>query len=328
MIGDGMGLTQVTAGMYSQNNYTPLEQFPVTGMVTTHSSKQLITDSGAAATALACGCKTYNGAIGVDSKHKPCPTLLEKADSMGMALGIVVSCSVTHATPASFVAHVNQRIDNETIATWYLRNQVDYLVGGGRKFFQARTLDTRNLVTELTTAGYDVKSFDKYLWDEILPDPARPLVWFSADEEPAAANAGRDYLPAAAAAALPFLAKRGGDKGFFLMVEGSQIDWACHANDGPRVIAEMKDFQRTIEAIQRWAAADGETLVIVTADHETGGLAIAQGSTMDSLDLQFNTTKHTASMVPVFAVGPGAEAFAGVYDNTDIYRKIRQIMGW
>jgi alkaline phosphatase len=328
MIGDGMGLTQISVGMYAQQNNTSLENFPVTGLVTTHSAKHLVTDSGAGATAIACGCKTYNGAIGVDKHRKPCRTLLEEADSLDMGLGIVVSCTVTHATPGSFVAHVLQRIDHETIAEWYLKNKVDYLVGGGRKYFNKRTLDNRQLIEELQQAGYLVQSYDQTAWAAATPDPKRPYIWFAAEEEPPAATEGRTYLPLAAAAAPPFFSARSPEKGFFLMIEGSQIDWACHANDAPRLIAEMKDFDAAVKAMYEWAAQDGETLVIVTADHETGGVSIQQGSTMDSLDLMFNTKGHTASMVPVFAFGPGAEAFAGLYDNTEIYHRIRKAMGW
>ena len=112
------------------------------------------------------------------------------------------------------------------------------------------------------------------------------------------------------------------------MLEGSQIDWACHAKEGPRAVAEMLDFDAAIGEILRFAEADGQTLVIITADHETGGMAIDQGSRPDSLDISFTTGYHTASMVPVFAYGPGASLFGGVYDNTDIYGKMKQLFGF
>ena len=113
-----------------------------------------------------------------------------------------------------------------------------------------------------------------------------------------------------------------------MMLEGSQIDWACHANEGPRAVQEVLDFNSAIGKILEFAQADGETLVIVTADHETGGLALEQGASPDSLDLAFNTKEHTAVFVPVFAYGPGSEMFSGIMDNTSIYEKMRVLLGF
>jgi alkaline phosphatase len=329
MVGDGMGLTQVTAGLYTNGDSVfHMSTFPVTGLITTHSGKELITDSAAGATAFACGCKTYNGAIGVDMKKQPCRTLFEQADSAGMGLGIVVSCSVTHATPACFVAHVDQRKSTQAIAPFFLQTQVDYLVGGGLKNFNQRTDDTRNLWQEMTTAGYQMSSFSTH---SLPPQPAniqQPYAWFSSDAEPVSVLNGRNYLPFATAQGLSFLQQRSADKGFMMLVEGSQIDWAGHDNDGPRLIAEVHDFDRTIGKVLEFARRQGNTLVVVTADHETGGAAIVQGSTRDSLEIKFTTKSHTATMVPVFAFGPGSECFHGVYDNTDLHRRLKYVLGF
>ena len=321
IIGDGMGLSQITAGMYRNNNQTPLQEFPVTGLIATQASNRLVTDSGAGATAFACGCKTYNGAIGVNAKRKPCRTLLEIADSLGMATGIVVNCSVTHATPASFVAHEESRKMNEEIALWYLKNQVDFIVGGGGKFFEKRTIDQRDLLTEMKTAGYQIVQ-NRY--DSIPAKPAlnRPFFWVTANEEPPAATQGRAYLPQATSMATDYLTQQSANKGFFLMVEGSQIDWGGHSNDGERLLAEMRDFEKTLSAAMDFARKDGQTLVVVTADHETGGMSIVQGSTLDSLEMKFMTKGHTATMVPVFAYGPGSELFGGLYQNTGVFDRI------
>lgn len=327
LIGDGMGLTQVTAGLYSNHNQLNLERFPITGLIKTHSAKHLITDSGAAATAFACGCKTYNGAIGMTRDKKPCLTILEQANQHGLATGLVASCSMTHATPASFVAHVASRADVQEIATFFLQTKVDLLIGGGLKSFNKRSIDQRDLYAELADAGYVVSNFAAAKLSALKLSPERPFAWFSAEEEPAHAANGRDYLPIAARLAPEFLKKRS-DKGFFLMLEGSQIDWAGHDNNAPYAISEMLDFDAAIGEILKFAEADGETLVIVTADHETGGMAIEQGSVMDTLQIKFTTNYHTASMVPVFAYGPGAELFGGVYDNTDIYRKMEALFGF
>ncbi|MEI6410474.1 MAG: alkaline phosphatase [Bacteroidota bacterium] len=327
LIGDGMGLTQVSAGLYSNHNRLNIEQFPITGLIKTYSAKNLITDSGAGATAFACGCKTYNTAIGVDRHKKPCVTVLEQASQKGMATGLIVSCSITHATPAAFIAHVPDRADMESIATFFLKTPIDLMIGGGMNYFNKRKGDKQDLYHDLENNGYQVSNFTQQKLSETNPNPAHPFAWFSADEEPDNVEKGRDYLPVAARLAGPFLKKRS-EKGFFMMLEGSQIDWACHKNDGPNAIREMLDFDAAIGEILKFAKADGETLVIITADHETGGMSIKQGSEMDSLNIGFNTEGHTAALVPVFAYGPGAELFGGIYENTGIHDKISALLGF
>lgn len=326
LIGDGMGLSQISAAMYANGKVLHLDQFPITGLIRTHSARQLITDSAAGATAFSCGCKTVNAYIGVDKDEKPCFTILEQAKKEGLAVGLVASCSVTHATPASFVAHVGDRGETENIATFFTQTEVDLLIGGGMKFFNQRKTDQRDLTRELIEKGVVVSDISKQKLQETRPDPAHPFVWFSAEGEPVAAAKGRDYLPVAAKMAPEFLKQRS-QKGFFLMLEGSQIDWACHSKDGPRAVREMLDFDEAIGAILRFARRDGETLVIVTADHETGGMTLEQGHTADSLEIEFNTNYHTASMVPVYAYGPGSELFGGMYENTAIYFKMKELMG-
>lgn len=326
MIGDGMGLTQITAGLYTNGNRLNLERCTATGLIKTHSQNRLVTDSAAGATAFSCGCKTFNGAIGVDKDKKPCQTILEQAKKEGRAVGLVATCSITHATPAAFVAHVPSRAEMLDIATFFLRSEFDCIIGGGMRYFNQRP-DGRNLCTELTNKGYQVFDFNQVKMDQLAPSPLQPFAWFSAVEEPGSVIAGRDYLPAAARLTPDFLKKRS-EKGFFLMIEGSQIDWACHAKDGERARREMLDFDAAIGEVLRFAQADGETLVVITADHETGGMAIEQGSTADTLEIDFATGYHTASMVPVFAFGPGAEAFNGIYENTDIYFKMAGLLGF
>ncbi|MBK9336444.1 MAG: alkaline phosphatase [Lewinellaceae bacterium] len=325
MIGDGMGLTQVTAGLYARKEGLHLERFPVTGLIKTHSAKNLITDSAAGATAFACGCKTYNGAIGMTAKKQPCPTILEQAEAFGMATGLVSTSSITHATPASFIAHARDRTYMEEIATFFLKTDVDMFIGGGMRYFAARTVDKRNLYEELQAKGYAVSYFLQQPLEHCVLDPKKPFAWFSAVKEPESVEDGRTYLPLAARLAPEFLAQRS-EKGFFLMVEGAQIDWACHANKGPQAVAEMLDFDDAIGEALRFAEKDGNTLVIVTADHETGGMALLRGADKESLKIKFTTDYHTPVMVPVFAYGPGAEMFGGIYDNTDIYFKMRELL--
>jgi alkaline phosphatase len=327
IVGDGMGLGQITASMYAQRNKTVFDRFPVTGLMTTHSSNHLITDSGAGATAFSCGCKTFNGAIGVNAKKKPCPTLLETADSLGMSTGIVVTCSITHATPASFYAHVSERSNMEDIAVWLVQNRIDFLIGGGGKYFNKRTKDKRNLVQEMEKTGYQI-STNRYDSVPKIPAADRPFFWITSNEEPPSALKGRTFLPEMTQEGIPFIQKRDNNRGFFMVVEGSQIDWAGHSNDKLTLIAEMADFEMAVSHALDFAKKDGKTLVVVTADHETGGMAIIQGSNLDSLDLKFTSKGHTASTIPVFAYGPGADFFNGVYDNTDIFYRIKKAMGW
>lgn len=325
MIGDGMGIAQITAGMYASQKRLNLEQFPVTGLIKTHSAKNLITDSAAGATAFACGCKTNNGVVGMTAAKKPCLTILEQAEAFGMATGLVATSSITHATPAAFIAHVRERQYMEDIAAFFLKTDIDLFIGGGMRYFSDRRTDHRNLVEELQAKDYIVSDYSIEPLQQCTVSTEHPFVWFSDMEEPNSVEEGRDYLPAAARLAPEFLRQRS-NKGFFLMIEGSQIDWACHANDGDKEVQEMLDFDATIGEVLRFAEKDGNTLVIVTADHETGGMALLRGEDKESLKIKFTTDYHTASLVPVFAYGPGAEKFGGLYDNTDIYFKMRALL--
>ncbi|MCC6461247.1 MAG: alkaline phosphatase [Saprospiraceae bacterium] len=327
MIGDGMGMAQVTAGLYANGGRLNLEQFPITGLMKTHSAKNLITDSAAGATAFSCGCKTYNGAIGMTAAKKPCPTILEQAEALGLATGLVATSSLTHATPASFIGHATDRQFAEEIATYFLKTNIDLAIGGGMKYFNHRKTDTRDLYAELQTKGYTMSNFAEKTFEQAMLSlsPEQPFFWFASNEEPASVEEGRNYLPIAARMAPTFLSQRS-DKGFFLMIEGSQIDWACHANKGDKAVQEMIDFDEAIGEVLKFAEKDGNTLVIVTADHETGGLALLRGEDKESLSLKFTTDYHTASLVPVFAYGPGAELFSGLIDNTDIYVKMRELL--
>jgi len=327
LIGDGMGLGQLSAGTYANGNTSALESFSVIGLHKPYASNKLITDSAAAATAFACGQKTYNGAIAVDVNKNSIPTILEEAEKNGLATGLVASSSIVHATPACFIAHNEYRKNYEEIATDFLRTEVDYFVGGGLKYFNRRDDDDRNLVKELEAKGYMVSDYFKSDFNNLIPDTTSNFGYFTADEEPIPASMGRDYLIGASNKSYPFLKARS-DKGFFVMIEGSQIDWGGHANNTEYIISEFLEFNEVIASALAYAEQDGETLVVVTADHETGGFAIQQESTMDSISGAFTSDYHTGTMIPVFAYGPGAELFSGIYENTDVYYKMRQVFGW
>ncbi len=330
LIGDGMGIGQITAGTYLNGNKTALSRFTHMGLHKPYSTTSLITDSAAAATSFASGVKTFNGAIGVDMDSMPVPTFLEEAEQKGMVTGLVASSTIVHATPAAFIAHNASRRNYEEIAEDFLKTEIEYFVGGGKKFFDRRDKDERNLIKELEAKGYTMGTYLEEFKDFYKANTsAKKMGFLTADKDPLPVSQGRDYLIPAASNGIRFLSQRSMDNnGFFLMVEGSQIDWGGHANDENYIVTEFIEFDKIIEETLDWAEKDGNTLVIVTADHETGGFTLQPGSQMDSLVTTFTSTKHSGDFIPVFAKGPKAELFSGIYENTAIYDKMREAMGW
>ncbi len=321
MIGDGMGLTQVFAAMTANHGDLNLTNFKSMGFSNTSSSSDFITDSGAGGTALSTGTKTYNGAIGVDVDKKPLKNIREIMEDKGKATGVVVTCAVTHATPAAFVAHQTSRNYYEAIAKDYLNTNIDVFIGGGYKHF-AKRADGADLTVALKQKGYQVLT----KMDDISKVGSGKLAGLIASEHVMPVDSGRgNMLEVATETAINILAKD--TDGFFLMVEGSQIDWGGHQNELHFVVSETLDFDKAIGKALAFAAKDGETLVIVTADHETGGLAITSGNTSKGVfGANFGSADHTAVMVPVYAFGPGAELFQGFMDNTHIPKKILQLV--
>jgi len=320
MIGDGMGVAQVFTGLTANRGRLFLENCKHIGFSKTQSSSSYITDSAAGATALSAGVKTYNKAIGVDKDTLAVTTILEEAENRGLATGLVSTSSITHATPASFIAHQKNRGMNEAIAADFLNTDIDVFIGGGLKYFTERE-DGRNLVTELSEKGYKVLEN----MTDISEVKKGKLAGLTALQENGRIAERGNLLPLATKTAINILEK---DRdGFFLMVEGSQIDWGGHENNTIYIAEEMLDFDRAIGQALEFAAKDGETLIIVTADHETGGLSILGGN-METGEVRasYNTKGHTAIMVPVFAYGPGAENFIGFMENTDIHEKMINLL--
>jgi alkaline phosphatase len=328
MIGDGMGIGQISAGTYLNNNTSNLERFPITGLHKPMSYDSLITDSAAAATAFACGKKTYYGAIGVDKDTLPLQTILEESELRNLATGMVATSTIVHATPASFIAHNRHRINYEEIAADFLKTDIDYFVGGGKKYFDRRVGDERNLIQELENKGYTMGDYltDFSDFKKSLSGKTR-VGYLTADSDPLPVASGRDYLIDATMTGIDFLHKQG-KNGFFMMIEGSQIDWGGHSNNENYIITEFKEFNTLIGKVLDWAEKDKETLVIVTADHETGGFTILPGSNLNQLVTAFVTTTHSGDFIPVFAYGPGSQLFSGVYENTEIYHKMKAAKGW
>lgn len=327
MIGDGMGVSQIYAGMTANHGHLNIERCKNTGFIKTSSASHYITDSGASATAMSTGRKTYNGACGVNADSMPEETILEIAEEHGLATGLVATSSITHVTPASFIAHQKWRHMYEEIAEDFLKTDIDVFIGGGREHFIERS-DSIDLVSKLKEKGYNVL----FEMDSIYKVESGKLAGLLADMHlPPYRDSTKirrgDMLPDATQSAINILSKN--KKGFFLMVEGSQIDWACHANITEYIIAEMLDFDRAIGRALDFAEKDGNTLVIITADHETGGMGINGGNFKDgTVDAGYTTGSHTGVMVPVFAYGPGSEHFRGIYENYDIFYKIMTAFGF
>lgn len=329
LIGDGMGMGQISAGTYANNNKTNLERFPTVGLHKPHASSHLITDSAAGATAFACGVKTFNGAIGVNKDSVAVTTILEEAETKGLKTGLVATSTIVHATPASFIAHNASRRAYEEIAEDFLDTDVDFFAGGGKKFFDRREKDDRNLIEELKTKGYTMET---YLSEDaaikMSMEKSEKFGYLTSDEDPLPYLQGRDYLINTSMNGINFLNVRADQSGFFMMIESSQIDWGGHANNQEYILSEFQEFDQLLGKVLDWAEQDGETLVVVTADHETGGFTIHHESTMDSLITNFTSTKHTGDFIPVFAYGPQSEKFSGLYENNAIYGKMRSALGW
>ncbi len=328
MIGDGMGLTQISAGLYANHGVSNLEKFKTVGLHKAYATDDLITDSAAGATAFACGIKTYNGAIAVTPDTSSVITILEEAEAKGLPTGMVVTSTIVHATPASFIAHVKSRGMYEEIAAFFLNTEIDFFVGGGKKFFDNRK-DGRNIIQELENKGYVMSDFIQHdSPTEIKLEISDNFGYLTANQDPLPVFQGRDYLLPSTKMAIDFLDEKSGNQGFFLMIEGSQIDWGGHANNTDYVVQEMLEFDRTIGEVLNFVTKNNETLLIVTADHECGGFSIVSGSRFGKIEGAFNTDYHTGDLIPVFAYGPGSEKFSGIYENTAIYHKIKQSLQW
>jgi alkaline phosphatase len=324
LIGDGMGLSQVSSRYYYGEGEPNFSRFKHIGLIRTSSAKEKITDSAAGATAFSTGKKSYNGAISVDTDTANIETIVEKVSKEGLETAVIATSTITHATPASFYAHVFSRNEHEKIAEDLLHSDIDFFAGGGIQYFAARK-DSLNYLDSLKAYGFGVDTTG------LNPVEGKPAYLLAADGMPPMTEGRGDFLLDATNLALEEV--KDSEKGFFMMVEGSQIDWGGHANDGNYIVTEVQDFDKVIGRALDFAEADGNTLVVVTADHETGGFTLVAGKRgiipeYRLLDFGFSTGGHSAAMVPVFAFGPGAEDFGGIYENTGVYDRILEATGW
>lgn len=314
LIGDGMGLAQISAAAFI-NGGLSLEQFTDLGLSKTSSSNDYITDSAAGATALSTGEKTYNGAVGVGPDSLARQTILELAEQNGLSTGLISTCSITHATPASFYAHRKDREMHSAIASDLYGKGIDFIAGTGKPYFD---------VQKLMQDAYRVYTGN----EPQIQKTGGKNIWFLGDSiHPPRASERGDFLARATELALDQLSAN--PKGFFLMVEGSQIDWGGHNNDFKHVVEELIDFDRAVSKAYAFASKHGNTLVVVTADHETGGLSLDAGNLKDkTIEGHFSSTHHSGIMVPVFAYGPGSDKFRGSFENTAVFVRMKQLFGF
>lgn len=325
MIGDGMGRAQVNTLSFLNPN-SALWQFPYRGQSMTYCLNDSITDSAAGGSALSTGKKTNKGYLAINPDGTANETLLEWASKRQMATGFVVTCGITHATPAAFYAHVSDRNAYEDIAKQFVSSNIDYAVGGYlNNFLPKKRKDKQNLIDSLEQQGYKVI----YSLEDLLKTSDLKTVGILSKKNPPKAAKRRNWLATATRQALETLSKN--PQGFVLMIEGSQIDWACHVNNYSYFKQEIIDFDSAIQVVYDFAKKNQETLVIVTADHETGGMSLS--SDIKKLPIQkaakylvnyvsFSNLYHTNADVPVFSFGPGADIFSGEMNNIEIHHRI------
>ncbi|MCD2259518.1 alkaline phosphatase [Psychroserpens luteolus] len=337
LIGDGTGLSQISSAFYFKETSPNYARFKTIGLIKTSSSRQDVTDSAAGATAFASGVKTYNGAIGVADDSTEVKTLVEIVSPQNIKTGVISTSSIQHATPASFYAHAINRGLYEDIAADMVASDIDFFAGGGTRFFNERK-DGKNLLEDLKAKGFGINTTALDDFSGIKDYSKMAYLLAKTHMDSIGGNGRGDFLPKATELGMQFLSKDPDYPNFFIMIEGSQIDWGGHANDASYLIAELIDFDNAIGKALDFAEKDGNTLVIVTADHETGGFTLSastktreDGSTYSDYSEvagTFSTKGHSATLIPVFAYGPGSEAFAGIYENTEIFHKILEATNW
>ena len=318
MIGDGMGLEQISAAWVC-NGGLNLDNFSKIGIQRTYSANKLVTDSAAAGSALATGQKTNNGMIAMNPDSVAVKTLAEEAMEKGKRAGAAVTCRVTDATPAVFFSHTYSRKNMDDIAIQMTNSGLYFLSGGGTRYWSGRK-DGVDLVGQAEAKGYTYVETK----EEMMAVEEGPVIALMDEYELKPALDRGDILPSAVQKALQVLDNK---KGFFLMIEGSMIDDGGHDNKAGMTMEELFDFDRTLGIVLEWAAKDGETLVVVTGDHATGGMTLLSGSLEEKrIRVNYSTTGHNGIALPVFAWGPHSEDFVGVYENAELSDKIRALI--
>lgn len=321
MIGDGMSLMHVYTAWAANRGKLWLENAQATGLSKTWAVKKLVTDSGSGGTSLATGVKTVYHAVGVDPEGKPLTSLVDVAKELGKDAGMAVTCRLWDATPCDFCCHNIDRDKEEELVSDYPTSGVDFVFGGGAQKFTNRK-DGRDIFKELQKKGYHVS---RTLDDFFAYDKNSRIFAVPYDKDTPLPDERGDLLARASMKGISLMNQN--KNGFFMMIEGSQLDDYGHFNQLDLLMKETLDFDQTVGEVMKWAAKDGETLVVVTADHETGGLTLVNGNKDEGrVECCFSTKDHSGAMVPVYAFGPGAENFTGIFENTDVFKKIKKLM--
>lgn len=321
MIGDGMSLMHVYTAWAANRGKLWLENAQATGLSKTWAVNKLVTDSGSGGTSLATGVKTVYHAVGVDPEGKPLTSLVDVAKELGKDAGMAVTCRLWDATPCDFCCHNIDRDKEEELVGDYPTSGVDFVFGGGAQKFTNRK-DGRDIFKELQKKGYHIS---RTLDDFFAYDKNSRIFAVPYDKDTPLPDERGDLLARASMKGISLMNQN--KNGFFMMIEGSQLDDYGHFNQLDLLMKETLDFDQTVGEVMKWAAKDGETLVVVTADHETGGLTLVNGNKEEGrVECCFSSKDHTGAMVPVYAFGPGAENFTGIFENTDVFKKIKKLM--
>lgn len=315
MIGDGMGVGAVNAALYANGGELTMTNLRTVGFVRTQSADNFTTDSAASGTAYATGQKTNNGYLGMNPAKEVIPNIPELLAPLGYACGVLSTDDLNGATPASFFAHQPARGMKDEIWADLPGSSLLFASAGTQATFEGLPFATQEEIRRRYTVVYDPD-------DDDVEDSERLLYL------PKSVNLDRgDYLPATTEMAIEYLSERS-RKGFFLMVEGARIDKSEHSNDFPGTVQETLDFDKAIEAAVRFAERDGHTLVIISADHETGATILSKADPQTGYALGVFASKgHTPMMVPLFAYGPRSREFSGVQENSDVANKILRLLG-
>ncbi len=320
LIGDGMGPAQIQAGLTANHGLLNMLQCRNIGFSQTRAANNDNTDSAAGATAMASGKKTNNRYIGMDAQGRPISNLPDTLATLGIKSGIITCGDVTDATPAAFYGHQNERTLSTAIANDLLKSHVDILVGSNQKSFLQNP--DPGFTAKLKKQEYAI---DTTLTAFMQAGKGKHLVLLNDAGTRSVLKGRGNMLQTSLKQTIKLLSAN--KKGFLVMTEGAQIDYGGHANDLPYIVTELHDFDKTVGEALKFADEDGETLVIITADHETGGLSLLDASTAQGMVLgNFSTNDHTSINVPVMAYGPGSQRFNGTYQNIEIYHKILSLM--
>jgi len=317
LIGDGMGVGAVNSAMYANGGELTMTNLKTVGFVRTQSANRFTTDSAASGTAYATGKKTDNGRIGMSSDgQQALPNLPEKLTPLGYVCGVISTDDLNGATPAVFFAHQSARGNSEAIWADLPQSKLIFASAGSQKVYEMLPLKTQEAIADEFEVVYSPDESSK------ISDSEKLLYL------PKSVKLDRgDYLPKTTEMAIEYLSQRAGKKGFFLMVEGARIDKEAHSNNYEEWLKETLDFDKAVEAAVRFAEKDGHTLVVISADHETGGAIFSNARPEEGFaEGVFVSRGHTPMMVPLFAYGPHSQVFMGVQENSDVSNKIYSVL--